>query len=76
MKPTKDELLDIIYQSLDEVNEQLPSDQLIQKSLDTTLVGRAGGLDSSGFRKLRRPGRREVCASVWDLRFVDGSILA
>ena len=49
MKPTKEELLDIIYQSLDEVNEQLPSDQRIQKSPDTTLVGRAGGLDSLGF---------------------------
>ena len=49
MKPTKDGLLDIIYQSLDEVNEQLPSDQRIQKSPDTILVGRAGGLDSLGF---------------------------
>ena len=46
MKPTKDELVDIIYQSLEEVNEQLPSDAQLRKSLDTTLVGRAGGLDS------------------------------
>ncbi len=49
MKPTKEELLDIIYQSLEEVNEQLPNDQQIQKSLGATLVGRAGGLDSLGF---------------------------
>jgi acyl carrier protein len=49
MKPTKDELVDIIYQSLEEVNEQLPSDAQLRKSLDTTLVGRAGGLDSLGF---------------------------
>ena len=49
MKPTKDELVDIIYKSLEEVNEQLPSDAQLRKSLDTTLVGRAGGLDSLGF---------------------------
>ena len=41
MKPTKEELLDIIYQSLEEVNEQLPNDQQIQKSPDTILVGRS-----------------------------------
>ena len=49
MKPTKDELVDIIYKSLEEVNEQLPSDAQLRKSLGTTLVGRPGGLDSLGF---------------------------
>jgi len=49
MQPTKEELIGIIYESLDEINEQLPSDQRIQKSPDTILVGRAGGLDSLGF---------------------------
>ena len=49
MKPTKEELIDIIYQSLEEVNEQLPNEAQIQKSLDATLIGRAGGLDSLGF---------------------------
>jgi len=49
MKPTKEELIDIIYQSLDEVNEQLPNGQQIQKSLDTTLIKGGGGLDSLGF---------------------------
>lgn len=49
MKPTKEELIDIIYESLEEVNDQLPNDQRIQKSPDTILVGRAGGLDSLGF---------------------------
>ena len=49
MKLTKEGLLDIIYQSLEEVNEQLPSDAQIQKSPDAVLVGRAGGLDSLGF---------------------------
>jgi acyl carrier protein len=49
MKPTKEELIDIIYQCLGEVNEQLPNDRQIQKSPDASLVGRAGGLDSLGF---------------------------
>ena len=49
MKPTKDELLGIIYECIGEVNEQLPNDAQIQKSADAALVGRAGGLDSLGF---------------------------
>jgi acyl carrier protein len=49
MKPSKEDLIDIIYQSLEEVNEQLPNGDQIQKSLDATLVGGVGGLDSLGF---------------------------
>ena len=49
MKAIKEELVDIIFQSLEEVNEQLPSDGQLRKSLDTTLVGNPGGLDSLGF---------------------------
>ncbi len=49
MKPTKDELLGIIYECLGEVNEQLPKDQQIQNSPEASLVGGAGGLDSLGF---------------------------
>jgi acyl carrier protein len=49
MKPTKEQLIDIIYECLGEVNEQLPKDQQIQKSPDARLVGGVGGLDSLGF---------------------------
>ena len=49
MKPTKEELIGIIYECLGEVNEQLPDDKQIQKSPDTILVGGAGRLDSLGF---------------------------
>ena len=49
MKATKEELIDIIYECLGEVNEQLPDHAQIQKSPDAILVGRAGGLDSLGF---------------------------
>jgi len=49
MEPKKEELIDIIYQSLDEVNEQLPHEEQIQKSPDATLIAGVGGLDSLGF---------------------------
>jgi acyl carrier protein len=49
MKLTEHDLMGIIYESLEEVNEQLPDDQRIQKSPDAILVGGAGGLDSLGF---------------------------
>jgi acyl carrier protein len=52
MKPTKEELIGIIYESLEELNEQLPNHQRIQKSPDGVLAGRAGGLDSLGFVNL------------------------
>jgi acyl carrier protein len=49
MKASKEELLDIIYQSLDELNEQLPDGDQIQKSPAAPLVGEGGRLDSLGF---------------------------
>jgi acyl carrier protein len=49
MKPTREELIDIVYQSLEEVNEQLPNEAQIQKSLDSTLLAGNRGLDSLGF---------------------------
>ena len=48
MKATREELLDTIYQCLDGLNEQLPNANQIQKSMDATLVGEGGGLDSLG----------------------------
>ena len=68
MKPTKDELLDIIYKSLEEVNEQLPSDAQLRKSLDTTLVGRPDGLDSLGFVNFVALVE-EKCADKYGLSF-------
>jgi acyl carrier protein len=49
MKPTKEELIDIIYECLGEVNDQLPKHQQIRRSPDAILFGRDGGLDSLGF---------------------------
>jgi acyl carrier protein len=49
MKPIKEELIDILYQSLEEVNEQLPNEKQIPKSLDAILIGGSGALDSLAF---------------------------
>jgi acyl carrier protein len=48
VKARREELIDIIYQSLNRLNEQLPDGNQIQKSMDATLVGEGGGLDSLG----------------------------
>jgi acyl carrier protein len=49
MKPMKEELIDILYQSLEEINEQVPNEKQIPKSLDAILIGGAGALDSLAF---------------------------
>jgi acyl carrier protein len=49
MKPTRQDVIDILYESLEELNEQLPDGRQLQESLDTPLIGRVGGLDSLGF---------------------------
>jgi acyl carrier protein len=48
MKATREELLDIIYQCLDGLNEQLANGDQIQKSMEAPLVGGREGLDSLG----------------------------
>ncbi len=35
-----------IYEAVDEVNEQLPEDQALEKSPDTVLLGESGKLES------------------------------
>jgi acyl carrier protein len=49
MKPTREQVVDILYESLEEVNEQLPNGKELRKSLDAPLIGGVGGLDSLGF---------------------------
>ena len=48
MKATKEELLDIIYQSLDEVNEQLPSETRFGSRWRRRSLDGRDGLDSLG----------------------------
>ena len=42
----RDKILQCIYDAVDEVNEQLPGDQTLEKSLDTVLLGESGKLES------------------------------
>ena len=42
----RDKILQSIYDAIDEVNEQLPEDQILKKSPDTVLLGKTGKLES------------------------------
>ena len=42
----RDKVLKSIYEAVDEVNEQLPEDQALEKSPDTVLLGESGKLES------------------------------
>tara|TARA_B100000586_G_C19841627_1_gene314838 strand:- start:61 stop:369 length:309 start_codon:yes stop_codon:yes gene_type:complete len=42
----RNKILESIYAAIDEVNEQLPEDQNLEKSLETVLLGSSGKLES------------------------------
>ena len=42
----RNQILEGIYAAIDEVNEQLPEDQNLEKSLETVLLGSSGKLES------------------------------
>lgn len=42
------DILQSIYDTVEEVNRQLPKEQQLQKSRDTIIVGKGGVLDSLG----------------------------
>ena len=43
---TKDEVLDIIYEGIDDINEELPKNRKLDKNPGTILFGKDGQLDS------------------------------
>ena len=45
----RDQILGILYECIDELNEQLAPDQQLRKTPQTALFGDAGRLDSLGF---------------------------
>jgi acyl carrier protein len=49
MNLTQEDTLKTIYESIDELNEQLPAERLVDKSPETRLLGDSGQLDSIGF---------------------------
>ena len=44
----RQDILRLIYLTIDEINETLPDDRQLERSLETHLIGRAGTLDSLG----------------------------
>jgi D-alanine--poly(phosphoribitol) ligase subunit 2 len=50
--PTEEQVLQIVYRAMDDLNPQLPAERRLEKSPDTPLFGRAGRLDSLGLVNL------------------------
>jgi len=44
----KDDVVEVIFLAIDEVNRELPVEERLEKSLDTPLYGTSGSLDSLG----------------------------
>ena len=49
MSIVRDQILGILYQCIDELNEQLAPEQQLRKAAQTRLFGESGRLDSLGF---------------------------
>ena len=47
-----EKIVEIIFSSIDEINEQQPASRQLEKSEDTVLFGRSGKLDSLGLVNL------------------------
>ena len=52
MEPTRENVLQTIYASIDEVNEQRAREEWLDKSPDLALLGPSASLDSLGFVNL------------------------
>lgn len=48
----KEQLIQVIYEAIDEVNAVLPPEQQLEKSINTVLFGDSGKLDSLGLVNL------------------------
>jgi acyl carrier protein len=49
---TNDKIIQLIYEVVDKINEQLEEEQKLERSADTVLFGRSGKLDSIGLVNL------------------------
>ena len=52
MEITKNKILEVLYESIEELNELRSNDQQLALSLQTQLLGDVAGLDSLGFVNL------------------------
>lgn len=48
MTITKDEVIEVLFEGLDEFNQTLPPEERVPKSLETRLLGEDGSVDSLG----------------------------
>ena len=46
---TKEKITEVVFSVIDEINGQLPQERQLEKSIDATLIGASGSLDSLGF---------------------------
>jgi len=46
--PTEEQVLQVVYRAIDEINPGLPAERRLKKSACTALFGHAGALDSLG----------------------------
>ena len=56
----KEEILQLIYDGIDEVNASPETQETVEKFLDTVLIGEGGNLDSLGFLTLAVEIERHV----------------
>lgn len=47
-----EKLIQVIFNAIDEINEQLPEEQRLTKTVDTVIFGESGKLDSLGLVNL------------------------
>ena len=50
--PTEEQVLQVVYRAIDEINPGLPAERRLKKSAGTALFGHAGALDSLGLVNL------------------------
>jgi acyl carrier protein len=65
----KQQVLTLIYEGIDEINEQFSGAARLAKSPDNPLVGKSGALDSLGFVNLIA-AIEERCEEWFSLRFI------
>ena len=49
---SEEQVLQVVYRAIDEINPGLPAERRLKKSASTALFGQAGGLDSLGLVNL------------------------
>ena len=52
MEITREKIIEVLYESIEELNEQRSNDQKLPASVQTALLGGGAGLDSLGFVNL------------------------